>query len=127
MVIVQSHGCFTILHVGHLHHLKAARKLGDRLIVTLTAGAHIKKPVGKLFTDAQRREMLESWPFIHEVRIIDAPGAEEAIRMVRPHIYVKGAEYKGRLPEQKLVESLGGRVVFTDGPVFSSTALGKLL
>lgn len=125
MRIVQAHGCFTVLHYGHLQHLKQARALGDRLIVTITAGRHIKKPVGRLFTDNQRREMLEEWPFIHEVRVIDAPGAEEAILSVRPSVYVKGREYEGRLPEQELVERLGGRVVFTDGPVFSSSALAK--
>ena len=45
------------------------------------------------------------------------------IRQIRPNIYAKGKEYKGRLPEQKLVEELGGQVVFTDTIVFSSTAL----
>jgi cytidyltransferase-like protein len=127
MIVVQAHGCFTVLHYGHLQHLKQARALGDRLIVTITAGRHIKQPVGRLFTDNQRREMLEEWPFIHEVRVIDGPGAEEAILAVKPNVYVKGAEYEGRLPEQELVERLGGRVVFTKGVTFSSTALARHL
>jgi len=49
------------------------------------------------------------------------------IRALRPAVYAKGKEYAGRLPEQALVESLGGQVVFTDTPKFSSSALVGLL
>lgn len=57
---------------------------------------------------------------------IPAGSAHQAILSVEPDIYVKGKEYEGKLPEQGLVESLGGRVVFTDGPVYSSTKLLSL-
>jgi len=33
--IVLSHGCFDLLHPGHIRHLKAAKKYGDILIVTI--------------------------------------------------------------------------------------------
>ena len=32
--IVHCHGVFDLLHIGHLRHLKAARKFGDLLVVT---------------------------------------------------------------------------------------------
>ena len=32
--IVMTNGCFDILHAGHVSYLKAARKLGDRLVIT---------------------------------------------------------------------------------------------
>jgi bifunctional ADP-heptose synthase (sugar kinase/adenylyltransferase) len=59
------------------------------------------------------------------------PAATEAIRLLRPSFYVKGAEYKnadddvtGKITEeQQAVESVGGELVFTDDIVFSSSSL----
>src|SRR6202047_4326744 len=39
--VVQAHGTFDLLHLGHVRHLEAARKLGDVLIVTVTAGRFV--------------------------------------------------------------------------------------
>ena len=33
-VVVQCHGCFDIVHPGHIRHLSFARSQGDALIVT---------------------------------------------------------------------------------------------
>ena len=34
--IAQCHGCFDLLHPGHIKHFEAAKKIADVLIVTLT-------------------------------------------------------------------------------------------
>ena len=34
--IVLAHGCFDLLHLGHIRHLQKAKKLGDRLVVSVT-------------------------------------------------------------------------------------------
>ena len=34
--IVQCHGVFDLLHVGHIHHFEKAKAMGDVLVVTLT-------------------------------------------------------------------------------------------
>ena len=36
-VVVQCHGCFDILHPGHVRYLEMAKKQGDILVVSLTA------------------------------------------------------------------------------------------
>ena len=124
MIVVQAHGCFDILHYGHLLHLLQARALGDRLVVTITADEYIRKGEGRpVFSADKRKAMLEELRCVDEVQIIHAAGAEEAVIAVQPNIYCKGQEYRGRLPEQTLVESLGGKVVFTAGETHSSTAL----
>ena len=33
--IVLCHGCFDLLHIGHINYLKKAKSLGDILIVTV--------------------------------------------------------------------------------------------
>lgn len=124
MEIVLACGCFDLLHYGHLRHLKHAKSLGDKLIVCLTTAKYVNKGKGRpVFTDEQRREMLLELRCVDQVIVNPYPDPENIIRRVMPSIYVKGSEYKGRLQEQKLVESLGGRVVFTGTPIYSSTAL----
>ena len=40
--IVQAHGAFDLLHLGHVRHFRAARKLGDMVVVTVTADTEVK-------------------------------------------------------------------------------------
>lgn len=126
MIIVQCHGCFEIFHIGHLCHLRAARNLGDRLVVSLTSDATLRAEKGAdrpVFNADQRREMLLSLGGLVDMVLV-ADSVEEAVRSVRPHVYCKGIDYIGKpLRERALVEALGGRVEFTGTAKFSSTAL----
>lgn len=127
-VIVHCHGVFDVVHYGHLIHLQQAKTFGDVLIVTLTADKYVfKGPNRPVFKQHQRAAMLRAFAIVDDVRIIDAPGAEEAIKLVRPNVYVKGIEYQGKLKEQALVESLGGKVMFTYDPAASKIKTTKIL
>ena len=42
-VVVQCHGCFDILHPGHLRHLAWAKGQGDILIVSVSADKVVNK------------------------------------------------------------------------------------
>jgi rfaE bifunctional protein nucleotidyltransferase chain/domain len=122
LILVHAHGCFDLLHLGHVRHLKAAKKLGDWLVVSVTADAFVNKGPGRpVFPAEQRAEMLRELRCVDDVAIVK--NAVEAILTIRPDIYVKGAEYRGKLPEQEHIESYGGRVVFTDELTLSSTQL----
>lgn len=126
MRIVLCNGCFDILHWGHLKHLEAADDLGDWLIVSVTRDEFVNKGSGRpVFPLEKRMDMLSALRCVDEV--IPTDSAMDAIKRIRPGVYVKGAEYKGKLPEQSLVESIGGIVVFTETPVYSSTALVPML
>ncbi len=93
--------------------LQFARTLGDCLIVTVTADKYVFKGKDRpVFKQHQRLAMLRAVAIVDDVKLIDAPGAEAAIQLVRPQVYVKGKEYDGFLPEQRVVEALGGRVAF---------------
>ena len=48
--IIQCHGAFDLVHVGHLRHLEEAKALGDLLVVTITADKHITKKRSVTFT-----------------------------------------------------------------------------
>jgi len=122
--VVLATGCFDVLHVGHLYHLQAARQLGDFLVVGVTADEFIDKGPGRpVFDEQQRAELVRALQIVDLTIVYSETVPLELIRTLRPTVYVKGKEYEGRLPEQALVESLGGRVVFTDTPVYSSTKI----
>ena len=123
MIVVQSHGNFRVLHPGHLRHLMAARALGDKLVVTLTADLYIVKDGGPIFPEALRHEMLMALRCVDECHIIDAPDALAAVQEVSPDIIAVGGEYRGRYPEQEAIEAFGVQVVFTDELRYSTSRL----
>jgi rfaE bifunctional protein nucleotidyltransferase chain/domain len=130
--VVQAHGTFDLLHLGHVRHLEAARKLGDLLVVTVTADQFVNKGPGRpVFNGDLRAEMLATLEYVDWVAINDAPDAVTAIEHIRPSIYIKGQDYQnpqgditGKITlERSAVEAHGGRIHFTDEVTFSSTEL----
>ncbi|MCE9592503.1 MAG: adenylyltransferase/cytidyltransferase family protein [Planctomycetes bacterium] len=130
-VIVHCHGCFDIVHPGHLRYLQFARQQGDVLVVSLTGDDAIEKSDGTrpYVPQEYRAESLAALEFVDHVVIVDGPTAEPVIEALRPGVYIKGKEYEeshhpGFLAEKALVEQHGGRVIFSSGDVvFSSTAI----
>ena len=56
--IVQCHGAFDLIHVGHLIHFEEARSLGDILVVTITADRHITKKRTVSFSENYRAKQV---------------------------------------------------------------------
>lgn len=132
--VVQCHGCFDIVHPGHVRHLQHAAREGDFLLVTITADAVMNKGLGRpLFPQELRAENLAALDCVDWVYINPDPTAEKLLDEVRPDIYLKGREYESNddprfAAERRAVERHGGRVVFSSGDVvFSSTALVSAL
>ena len=128
--IVQCHGCFDIVHPGHVRYLQFARSLGDVLVVSLTGDAQVSKGPDRPYIPQElRAENLAALEFVDFVVIDPNPTAVELLEMLRPDVYVKGREYAGSSDprfrrETEIVERHGGRVVFHSGDVvFSSTRL----
>lgn len=131
-VVVLAHGTFDLLHIGHLRHLRKARKEGSMLIVTITADAFVNKgPDRPVFSEHMRAEMLAALECVDYVGICHFPQALEAIQLIKPRVYAKGSDYSnpdedvtgGILLERNAVEANGGRIEFTQDIVFSSSSL----
>lgn len=129
--VVQCHGVFDILHVGHKRHLEEAKSFGDILVVTVTPDRFVGKgPDRPIFDESLRTEMLAGLEIVDYVAINEYPTAVEAIQLIRPDVYVKGKEYLGLdndpiVDEEKAVHSVGGIIRFTDSIVFSSSKLAN--
>ena len=129
-VIVLASGHFDPLHIGHHQHFKAARKLGNVLVVAVTADAQVTKGPGRpRFPEHERAEAVADLSFVDAVVVNDHPDATPLLLSLRPHVYAKGAEYAGRktpalLAEEAAVASYGGHMAFLSGvSVYSSTTL----
>lgn len=130
--VVQCHGCFDIVHPGHIRHLRQAKAQGDVLLVTITGDQAFTKRAaagGALIPEELRAENLAELDCVDWVYVDQRPTAADLLDEVRPDVYIKGREYEtNRDPrfahERATVERHGGRVVFSSGDVvFSSTAL----
>ena len=126
------HGVFDAIHIGHLWYFKRAKKLVDKLIVSVTTDKYVNKGPGKpIFDTAKRVELLKSIDVIDEVIISDNKTAIEIIKKIKPDFYIKGSDYKNLASdlsnqiriEKKAVESIGGKLIFTSSPLFSSSSI----
>ncbi len=128
--VVQCHGCFDIVHPGHIRYLQFARAQGDVLVVSITGDAGIdKEPQRPYIPEELRAENLAALELVDYVVVDSNPTAKDLLGVIQPDIYVKGHEYAtsddpGFLAERAVVESYGGRVIFSSGQVvFSSSRL----
>ncbi|MGN6506711.1 MAG: PfkB family carbohydrate kinase [Tepidisphaeraceae bacterium] len=128
--VVHCHGCFDVVHPGHIHHLQHARSLGDLLIVSVSSDANVNKGVNRpLIPDDLRCASLAALECVDAVYLNDFPTATELLEQLEPDVYVKGREYETShdprfLKERDTVIAHGGEVFFSSGDVvYSSTAL----
>ena len=130
--IVQCHGTFDLIHPGHIIHFEESKRMGDKLIVTVTGEKFVNKGPGRpYFNDELRLKSLVALESVDYVSIIPYPAAVEAIEAVRPDIYCKGKEYEnvqddvtGNIADDiKTVEAIGGIICYTGSVAFSSTKL----
>jgi rfaE bifunctional protein nucleotidyltransferase chain/domain len=129
--IVHCHGCFDLMHPGHIKHFQAAKKMGDVLVVTLSPDRYVDKGPGRpAFDQGLRAESIAALECVDYVSVNRWPTAEETLRLLRPHYYVKGQEFEGMEDktgkvqrEREVVREVGAEMRFTHEVVFSSTEL----
>lgn len=130
--IVLCHGVFDLIHPGHIIHFQEAKKMGDILVVSITAAEYVRKGPGRpYFDDEMRLKFLSAIECIDYVMISQGYTVNDVIESIEPNLYVKGEEYAkaedditGKIQEEiDLVRSHGGDIAYTTGQVFSSTKL----
>lgn len=133
--VVQCHGVFDLLHPGHIRHFEAAKREGDVLVVTITRDVYVDKGPGRpIFNERLRAESIAALECVDYVALNEWPIAVETIKKLKPDVYAKGSDYAdasedltGKIcDEEEAIESVGGRIHFTDEITFSSTKLLNL-
>lgn len=130
--IVHCHGIFDILHIGHIRYLEQAKRLGAILVVTVTPDRYVDRGPGRpVFNEMLRAESIASLHFVDYVAVNQWPTAVEAIRLIKPDFYVRGADFRSRAPdasginarEEDAVKEVGATLAHTDDIHFSSSGL----
>ena len=86
--VVQCHGVFDLLHIGHIKHFEEAKAIGDILIVSITPDEFINKGPGRpAFPTSLRLEALAALESVDYVVANKWPTAEEIIKILKPDIY----------------------------------------
>lgn len=129
--IVHCHGCFDLMHIGHIKYFQAVKKMGDVLIVTVSPDIYVDKGPGRpVFNQNLRADSIAALECVDYVAINKWPTAEDTLRLLRPDIYVKGQEFEnledktGKIQkEYEVIKKIGAELRFTHEIVFSSTEL----
>lgn len=128
--VVLTNGVFDLLHTGHLHSLRAARTLGDALIVALNADTSVralKGPTRPVQSEIERAYALGSLACVDAVVVFREKRLTAEIRALRPDVYAKAGDYTlDKLdPEERAeLERVGAQISFVPFlPGFSTTGL----
>lgn len=126
--IVFTNGCFDILHPGHVDYLERARDLGDFLAVGVNSDASVAriKGQGRPVNKARDRvRVLAGLACVSFVLIFEEDTPYELIRLVRPHVLVKGGDWPvEKIVGRDIVEGLGGKVLSLElMPGYSTTGI----
>jgi len=113
--VVATGGCFDLLHAGHISLLRAARALGDCLVVLLNSDESVRRIKGAdrpLVPQADRAAVLSALSCVDAVEIFDEVTPEAVLDRLRPHIFAKGGDYAlSELPEAASLARWGGQAV----------------
>lgn len=126
--VVFTNGCFDLIHLGHIHYLEEASRIGDKLVIGLNSDKSVSRLKGKNrpINDEQSRAALLAVMYYVDMVIIfseDTPLA--LIEKITPDVLVKGGDYKIKdIIGYQHVKEMGGEVKtipFLQG--YSSTSI----
>ena len=95
--IVFTNGCFDLLHPGHARYLRAAKRLGDLLVVGLNSDASVRRLKGAsrpLVPQRDRCEVVAALEMVDYVVVFGEDTPYELIKQVQPDVLVKGGDWK---------------------------------
>jgi D-beta-D-heptose 7-phosphate kinase/D-beta-D-heptose 1-phosphate adenosyltransferase len=94
---VFTNGCYDLLHAGHLATLTCAKAQGDKVIVALNSDESVRRLKGDgrpLVPLADRLRMVAALSVVDYVVSFDEDTPRELIAHLRPHVLVKGGDYR---------------------------------
>lgn len=118
-------GGFDPLHIGHVRMFKAARRLGDKLVVVLNNDQWLEMKKGFAFMpEKERAEIIREFPFVDKVVLTDHKKGDQdmsvvrVLRRLKPAVFANGGDRKpdgDPVPEVNLCKELGIKMVYNVG------------
>jgi rfaE bifunctional protein nucleotidyltransferase chain/domain len=127
--VVLTNGCFDLLHNGHIHLFREAKKLGDVLVVAVNDDSSIRKikgPSRPIFPLEERLEILEALGEVDYLVSFPEETPQKVINSLLPDVLVKGGDWRREeVVGRKEVEAEGGKVVII--PYFKGHSSTKII
>lgn len=135
--IILTHGVFDLIHWGHIHYFKEAKKHGDVLVVSVINDKFVDKSDVKkrplVFNQKIRINWLAELETVDYVVLSGDIGPWKVMRALLPDFYIRGSDSKERLKNKKSglwrdkveIEKLGGKLIFINSLPIHSTDLLK--
>lgn len=122
-VVVAISGGFDPIHIGHIRMIKAAKALGDYLVVILNNDHWLRAKKGYVFMpQKERKELLEAISGVDKVVITahtkndsDSSVCREVLK-IKPHIFANGGDRKeDNIPEVIICKKYNIAMAFNVG------------
>ena len=93
-------GAFDVLHLGHVHFLERAKKLGDYLVVVIARDSVIRKVKNHeaVFNEKERRHLVSSLKCVDRAILGDKKNTIIPILNEKPQIIALGYDQGKRIP-----------------------------
>lgn len=119
-------GGFDPLHLGHIEYFKQAAGLGLPILCCVASDRYVSTKHKPLLPQDSRAGVIDAIRYIDFV-IINLWSTAEVLAELQPKIYVKGIDWKGRLPpaESAVCAEKEIEVVYLDTVLDSSTRILK--
>jgi len=124
------HGCYDLIHPGHIRYFDFAKRHADILVVSITADKHVNKGDNRPYIpEGLRMEQAAALQVVDYVCLSPTESASKILHDIKPDFYVKGIEYEnstGRalerlIEEREITEQYGGKLIYADDAVVMSS------
>jgi cytidyltransferase-like protein len=117
-------GAFDPLHKGHIEYFRAAAALGLPLLCNVASDRYVRTKHPPLLPEQHRAAVIDAIRYI-DFTHVNLHDTETVLRELRPRYYVKGADWRDRLPPEqvRICAEHGIGIVYLDTVLDSSSRL----
>ena len=123
-VVAMVDGGFDPLHGGHVAYFRAAAGLGAPVLCNVSGDHYVSRKHRPLLPERDRAELIAAIRYVDHVHISQTT-TEAVLELLQPRFYVKGEDWRGRLPEEqvRICAAQGTEIVYVDTVTNSSSRL----
>lgn len=119
-------GAFDPLHRGHIEYFRMASELGVPVLCNVASDRYVSTKHRPFLGEDQRAAIVDAIRYISYTYIYEVD-TETVLRHLRPRYYVKGADWRNRLPPEQVTicAEHGIEIVYLDTVLDSSSRILK--
>jgi cytidyltransferase-like protein len=119
-------GAFDPLHRGHVEYFRLASELGAPVLCNVASDRYVSTKHRPFLGEDQRAAIVDAIRYISYTYIYEVD-TETVLRHLRPRYYVKGSDWRGRLPAEQveICRQYGIEIVYLDTVLDSSSRILK--